>query len=271
MDFVDLSGHLLVICPHFDDACFSIGGFLLKRQPKSVTILSVFSKSQHAPNYRVFYPLTMINDHLRINFLKRTLVEVISMVRKKEDSQFCHQIGAIQSIVPFEDSDLRGCPAYSPIFNRTEIRRDSISRSVLKTIEKWVFSGAFDSILCPLGIGNQVDHLIVVNAILRILETKSPKVKTYFYEDLPYAAFCKLDLIKSLALTRTGSDNALYVDVTNEILLKLALTNIYRSQGQEKAPILKHAKRLFASRNNVSEKGFYERIWSFESFRRKGT
>jgi len=264
MEFPNFFGRLLVICPHFDDACFSIGGFLLKKPFESVTILTIFSKSQHAPNYRLFYPLMITNNHLHLDLLNKTLKEVISKVRKKEDSKFCRQIGAIQSVLPFEDSSLRGCPAYNPIFSRTEIDSDPISGPVFKAIEKWVFSGAFDSILCPMGIGNQVDHLIVLSAIEKLFEIKpSPQVNLFFYEDLPYSDWYELDLISSLACERIFSDSQLFIEITNEILLKQSLMDIYFSQGQEKAPILRHAKRLTSVNNNGIKNGFYERIWRF--------
>ena len=257
-------GRLLVICPHFDDACFSLGGFLLKGPSESVTILTVFSKSQHAPNYKFFYPFLKTNNALSTNPLQRFLIDSISIIRKKEDSEFCHQIGAIQGILPFEDSSARRCPAYNPIFDKTKIDKSTVGNSVFETIEKWVFSGAFDSLLCPLGIGNQVDHLIVLNAMLRMLKTKqTPKLKIYFYEDLPYAAFYELDVIDSLACERIGSNNAEYVDVTKEMVSKQKLIDIYHSQGQKKAPFPQHAKRLFAQSSYNTKMGFYERLWRF--------
>lgn len=265
MENLKFSERLLVICPHFDDACFSLGGFLLKRPSESITILTVFSKSQHAPHYKFFYPLLRTNNTLSLNLLKRMLVKDISIVRRKEDAEFCSQIGAIQSVLPFEDSSARRCPAYNPIFERTEIDKDLLGRSVFKELEKWVFSGAFDSILCPLGIGNQVDHLIVLNAILRMLKTpQSHRVNVFFYEDLPYAAFYEEELINSLAFERIGSKNAEYVDVTKEMAYKQKLIDIYHSQGQKKAPFPEHAMRLFAHRSNIDTKtGFYERLWRF--------
>lgn len=261
----DLSGRMLVICPHFDDACFSVGGFLLKKSLESVTILTVFSKTQQAPNYRFFYPLIKTAYTLHMNFLNRTLVEVISKMRKKEDSQFCRHIGAIQSILPYEDSSIRRCSSINPSYDGDEIDGTIIGKLVFESIKKYVFSEAFDSILCPLGIGNQVDHLIVMNALMRIFNTKQyPELNIFFYEDMPYSYYYYLYKINSLAFARIASNKALYIDVTNEMPLKQKLTDIYRSQGQKKAPILQHAKRLFASRNDdVCKTGFYERIWKF--------
>lgn len=266
MGFHRFPGRLLVICPHFDDACFSVGGFLLKKPSESVTILTVFSKSQHAPQYEFFYPLLRINEHLHLTTLKRTLAESISAVRKKEDSKFCRRIGAVQSFFPFEDSSLRGCIKNKPIPKRTEMDRNNISRSVFENIEKWVFSGAFDTILSPLGIGNQVDHLIVLSSIIKILKREPPpSINFFFYEDLPYAGWYELDLINEWAFERIFSNKAIYINITNEMQLKQELMDIYYSQHQKKKAILKHGKRLFDSGGNKGNKnGYCERIWKFE-------
>ena len=265
LDLPEFSGRLLVISPHFDDACFSVGGVLLKRPSESVTILTVFSKTQQAPNYNFFYPFLKSTYTFHLNFLNRTIVDVISKMRKKEDSQFCRYVGAIQSILPYEDSSIRRCASIYPFYDREEIDGTIIGELVFESIKKYVFSKAFDSILCPLGIGNQIDHLIVLNSLLRILNMKQyPELNVFFYEDMPYAYYYYLYKINSLAFARIASKVALDVDVTNEMAHKQTLMNFYRSQGQKKTPILQHAKRLFASINDdVCKTGFYERIWKF--------
>lgn len=37
-----------MISPHFDDACFSVGGLLLKKTSEEVVILNVFCKGQNS-------------------------------------------------------------------------------------------------------------------------------------------------------------------------------------------------------------------------------
>lgn len=178
---------------------------------------------------------------------------------------FCRAVKASQAVLPFDDSSLRGCNSFNPVFNRTEVEEDNpTSQTILREIEKTCLLGHFDFILCPLAIGNQVDHLIVMNTMLRILETNPYlRKKVLFYEDLPYAGYYNSDSINKIVTTRICSKSAQYIDITGEMSVKLKLMDIYWSQGHKKTPILEHAKNLYGTQNNTNLNDYYERIWSF--------
>ncbi len=214
MELPELNGHLLVICPHFDDACFSVGGLLYKRSFASITILTVFSKSYHAPKNWFSYLAFKFADHCQLTTLKRLIVNLISLQRKKEDFNFCRRIGAIQSTLPFNDSSLRGLPPYCCL-DKCTFSSDPLFSNVVFELQKWIISNKFSSILCPLAVGNQLDHLIVLYAVLSILKNNNhSKINAFFYEDLPYSYFLKLDSISELARNRLNSDKSIYVDIT---------------------------------------------------------
>ena len=119
-------------------------------------------------------------------------------------------------------------------------------KEICDMLKKVITSGAFNIILCPLGIGDQVDHLIVLSALIRILKKKQPpSANVLFYEDLPYSASYELDAISSLAFERIGSNNASYIDVTNEMAFKQKLIGIYTSQGKNSTQILQTYKSTF--------------------------
>ena len=269
MNLPHFSGRTLVICPHPDDACFSTGGLLLKRTSKEVVILTVFSKSRDAPNLKLLKPFFKAIKVLNLNFLRGTVVEVVSKERQKEDRRFCDSLCAVQKILSFKDSSLRGyiqpCFTNEADISARALDKEPIYNAVFRAIEKCVFSGAYTSILCPLAVGDHVDHLIVLKAFLQILKKKrNIPAEVFFYEDLPYASAYKLDFISSLAWKRTGSNTPLFVDITIEMPLKQKLVDIYRSQStrERKERILYHAKRLSMSRDKRDNaEGYFERIW----------
>jgi LmbE family N-acetylglucosaminyl deacetylase len=270
MGLPHFSGRTLVICPHFDDACYSIGGLLLKKTSKEVVILTVFSKSQNAPNSMLLKPFSKANKVLNLNLLRVIIAEYASKERQKEDRRFCDSISAIQNILPFKDSSLRGY--VEPCFtNADDIDKEPIYNAVFRAIEKCVFSGSYTSILCPLAVGDHVDHLTVLKAFLQILKkNRNIPAKVFFYEDLPYVSAYTLDFISSLAWKRTGSNTPLFVDITIEMPLKQKLIDIYRSQpiSEAKLRVLYHARRLFVSRGmRVDVAGYCERFWRLDSFR----
>jgi LmbE family N-acetylglucosaminyl deacetylase len=256
----------LVICPHFDDACFSVGGLLLKKSFDSVTVLTVFSKSSHAPKSRVFYFASKFADNWGINYVKQWVVEFVSLQRKKEDFKFCRKVGATQSVLDFKDSNLRCLRPFSS-FSENEFLKDPTFNQVVYELQKWVISNKFDTILCPLGVGNQVDHLIIFQAVSYIIK-KYPelKIKMFFYEDLPYSVKLELSSISELANKRIGASSTLYVDITDLIETKKSLIDIYASQAAKKEQMMRHAKRLstLADRSRAeSPISFYERLWTF--------
>jgi LmbE family N-acetylglucosaminyl deacetylase len=270
MEMPYFSGRTLVICPHFDDACYSIGGLLLKKTAKEVTILTVFSKSENAPNLKRVQPFLRVNKVLDTNIFKKLVVEVVSKERQKEDQKFCNSLGAVQNILPFSDSLLRGY--LNPCLTNAEnINEEPIYKDVLRAIEKYISSGLYNYVLCPLAVGNHVDHLIVLKAFLQILKRNRDTPEAFFYEDLPYASAYGLDFIDSLARVRTSSNIPLFADITIEMPLKQNLIDLYRSQprSEAKLSVLYHARRLFMSRDmRVDAAGYCERFWRLDTYRK---
>lgn len=261
-----LTGRALVICPHFDDACFSIGGLLLKKTAQEIVILTVFSKSQHAPGFRLSYRFLKTADALNLNLLRKIIVDLISRERQKEDRLFCDTLCAYQEVLSFPDSSLRG---YVNPYGSRNFEQEPLYGAVLGAIEEAIFTGSYDSILCPLAIGDQVDHLIVMKACLQLFRKVScNQTEMLLYEDLPYASGYSLDSLSSLAWQRIGANSPSLVDVSVEMQMKQKLVDIYRSQatGESrcalKNSLLHHARRLSMLRDRKNEAlGYCERIW----------
>ena len=261
-----LQGRVLVICPHFDDACFSVGGLLLQKTFQEVTILTVFSKSKHAPHSKKLYPVIRTINALEASFLTELVAKIVSKERQKEDHRFCGSIGAIQTILPFEDSSMR-LPIGLGVKNDKDAEKEPIYGRVLKSLTKIVSSGRHDLILCPLAVGNQIDHLIVLKALLQIIRNETISTEILFYEDLPYSSNYTLYKISKLAIERIGSSDPINVCITDEMPMKQILCNKYHTQWTAfaKQKILYHNRRLHRPSDSKNKTvGYCERFWRFK-------
>ncbi len=249
----DVSPHALVLSPHFDDACLSLGGFLLKQEFKSLCIVTVFSKSEHAPALKLLVPLRKV-DQLGMNPFRETTRSFVALVRQREDARFCSKIKANQFSLSFSDSSLRGY-AKPNRCKWDSIGSEPIYHNVLEAIQS-ILHASWDMIFCPLAIGNHVDHLIVSHSFLKIV--KETKMKhAFFYEDLPYASNYSLGAIETLVASRIGHSEPVLIDITGSLNEKNKLVSVYKSQDDEKMKksISNHAER-FSSKNM-----FFERVW----------
>jgi LmbE family N-acetylglucosaminyl deacetylase len=252
-----------LLSPHFDDACFSLGGLLSKEEFEDLVILDIFSKSQYGPNIKLLKPYFKIVNVFNLNFFRRTITDHVSEVRRREDQRFCESISAVQRTLFFKDASLRDLVnEYS--YDAESIVNEPIFDNVSNAIEKVVISDDYNSVFCPLAIGNQVDHLIVMKAIKMLRRCRAIHSKVFFYEDLPYASACELSYINSLALERIGNSNSIFIDITTELPRKKELMSIYHSQSMHgcKERISYHAKRLFLlGSNGIRINGYCERLW----------
>jgi hypothetical protein len=271
-----LFGKTLVICPHFDDACFSIGGLLLKKGPSQLSLLTVFSKTQHVAKSGLLKPLWSAIEIVNLGIFRHMIAVVVSSKRQKEDRVFCDRIHASQIILPFRDFSLRRYDSkhtrglQSNVFCLVaNIEKEPVYNAVLKSMEATIFSGSYDCILCPLAVSNHIDHLMVEKAFLQIIkEKRNIKAKIFFYEDLPYLETFNLEYFSFLAQKRVGTTNSLLIDVTSEISLKQNLVDAYKSQyiNEVKPLIVNHAKRLFRlNEENAGASGYCEKIWPYNS------
>lgn len=237
---------------------------MLKKTSKEVTVLTAFSECSYAPNLKLLKPLKGAVKFLNMNSLRGIIAAYVSAERKKEDQRFCDSVLATQRFLPFKDASMRErARHYSTDLDN--VNREPIYGSVFKAIENCASSGAYDSVLCPLAVGNHVDHMIVLKACLQMLEKdKDISAEVFFYEDLPYASTYELDFIRSLALKRTGAREPLFVDITVEMPLKQKLVDIYHSQlgNETKESISHHARRLYMSwEKRTRLTGYCERFW----------
>lgn len=154
---------ITILSPHIDDAAYCL----------ALTI-------SRCVNSKI--PVTVINcftvTNWTIVFVSRDIDEV-SLLRKKEDVNFYNGYPAPVNIVNLELTDAPLRNGYIWQFQPLQPDEQEIVGDLKNFLEKNV-----DSILlCPLGIGNHVDHAICREAVLQLYD----KATVLFFEDLPYA------------------------------------------------------------------------------------
>jgi len=246
-------GTSLIISPHFDDACYSIGGTLIRdKYFDEKIILTIFTKSRYTA-----YNINLDED-------------IISQLREQEDIDFCKAIGAVQICLDYPDASSRN----DEIFCNKHINEcivpyieiiDSISRVLYEIIHFLANNRDLKTIFVPLAVGNHIDHIIAYYSFIRLIkENKLSKMIKYviFYEDLPYASNYDLNGLDFIIRERMDllrrNVESLIIDISDMIDKKLKLMRLYKTQTTDEIlnEIYYHAKRLA-----MSEGQFMERLW----------
>jgi|GEM_PF-2480269 len=155
------TSEIIILSPHSDDALFSLGGFILGQASSSdITIINIFTKSDYC----------VMNEFPKSDSL-------ITSLRIKEDTLFAQIANARLYFLDFFEGPLR---------NKNQIRTEEIISQIVKKINSLILDTT-TQIYFPLGIGDNVDHIITKQAVF-ILSKIFNKIAFWGYEDLPYAA-----------------------------------------------------------------------------------
>jgi LmbE family N-acetylglucosaminyl deacetylase len=159
---------LIVLSPHQDDAGLSLAMTIraAARSGRSVRIVNCFTVSAYAPHS-----------------LARDAAEVGS-VRQKEDREFASRVGPSVEVVDLgmEDAPIRLGRHVSSVRRLKVGARELVDARRIAEALDWVTDG---TVLAPLGLGGHIDHLVALEAAIRLARAGRPVA---FYEDLPYAA-----------------------------------------------------------------------------------
>lgn len=152
-----------ILSPHFDDAAYSLAQTisLLVKKKINITIINCFTITKWA-----------------IVFVSRDVNEV-SLIRKKEDAAFYKLYKAPIDIINLDllDAPLRsGVIFQEKPFGKKEWEAVDMLKNFLE-------NHVSDFLLCPLSIGNHIDHAVCLEAVVQLYKT----IPVLFFEDLPYA------------------------------------------------------------------------------------
>ena len=233
----------MILAPHCDDVPLSLGGTLLEGYfGTDVHVVIVYSKSRYTKDQR--------GD---------ALLEPTTSTRKKEEMLAAISAGYSVSFLDFGEPFVRaGFDTLDDICDeKREPQIDPVWPMVLATIETTLKSHD-GLVLAPLGCGSHVDHRMLNMAFRHILNWTTNCIPA-LYEDLPYAANCDPEVLRSLAKENTpriGDLGRLKLPVPS-IGGKRALLSLYESQMTDEysEAVTKHWLVHRCEHIWVSEKG----------------
>lgn len=229
------SPKIFILSPHIDDAAFGL----------TLTISKLINNK---------IPVTIINCFTVTRwtgvFVSRD-IEVVSRLRKEEDAEFNKLFNSQINIINLDLLD-------APLRNGYIFQNQPFQPNELELIEnlKHLLELHVNSLLlCPLAIGNHIDHSICREAVIRLYK----KFNIIFFEDLPYAQRIGEDQIHRHIHNleeQLGVKFTNYIDnLENSAIDKDQAIRIYKSQLNEEicSEIVGHMDAL---------KG--ERLWGEE-------
>ncbi|MFC7478220.1 PIG-L deacetylase family protein [Dankookia sp. GCM10030260] len=166
----------LALSPHLDDAAFSCGGTLalLARAGWEVTIATAFTRSVPAPG----------GFALACQLDKGLPAEVDYMaLRRAEDAAACKALGARPLWLDFAEAPHRGYDDAQALFAPPRPEDTTLAPLAQALAALLAMSPAL--VLAPQAVGGHVDHVLLVQALRRVLPARMPVL---WWTDFPYAA-----------------------------------------------------------------------------------
>lgn len=163
---------VLIVSPHPDDACFALGGMLLKEKNRHFYIWDIF-------NVQSFSILNEDSDKA----MKRIM---------DEEKCFLYKVQGVGIIEDIKEASLRGYDSLKrilfndkkPIYDKEENKE--IYNRLARRIKEIITEINPKRVYLPMGVGGHIDHLIVRDAVISVIEG-FPNIEFYFYEEMPYS------------------------------------------------------------------------------------
>jgi LmbE family N-acetylglucosaminyl deacetylase len=161
---------VVVLSPHRDDACLSLGG-LIKAIGHGV-VINLFTRSLTIAQA----PVSEVSE------------EMVERIREEEDRKFIEHCNLERHEFRLPEPPLEGRYEFDASYIETDVERLTpplISKLTqigeLQAREKAI-------LFCPCGIGGHVNHLATLETVLRNSGALARSYELMFYEDLPYAS-----------------------------------------------------------------------------------
>jgi LmbE family N-acetylglucosaminyl deacetylase len=168
----------IYISPHFDDAVLSCGGLIWEQTHTGIPV-EIWTICAGSPPPG---PLSPFAQAIHDSWNTGTAEETVAL-RRIEDQNSCRRVGAQVVHFPVSDCIYRrsrtGSLLYAQgIFGGLNPRDESVIEEVVSLLSARI--NQYDVLVCPLGIGAHVDHLIVRAALERLNRP------LWYYADIPY-------------------------------------------------------------------------------------
>jgi LmbE family N-acetylglucosaminyl deacetylase len=229
---------VVALSPHPDDVAFSAAGVVTAlAEVAPVAVVTVFTGNVWAPNLPAD---------------ERT-PERVSPLREREDAAYCRAAGCERLGLGFDDAGLRG---YDDLSERLEARPEdaAVAARVAEVLAPLL--RPCTTLLCPLALGEHVDHRIVRDAVLG--PARRLGLPVLFYEDLPYARHLEEAEIDAGRRRVAPEAGAVVVPLSGAAWeRKVRQVSLYRSQlrPEDLDDLEAHARRT------AGGAGRAERVW----------
>jgi len=233
---------VVVLSPHFDDGCYSLGTFLAA--VGRGTLINIFTQGRH----------------LRRRWVREQLSQAdIVAIRNFEDQIFARRCGLERLDLGCEEPALRG----RQVRDLTKVEDDveQITSPLLHCLAGVAagFTGRQRGFLfAPLGVGFHCNHRAVTEVVLRHLGAISPRFDVMLYEDQPYSSSL-WNRVKAIARIgrRLNTGFAARYMLARPWPEKRALISLYSSQLRNMPSRLRFWPRA------VGSSGPHEAFWTF--------
>lgn len=237
---------VLIVSPHCDDACFSLGGSILKNMGENIVIWSVFTEQNYTilPEGEEAAKQRILKEEY--SFIKESRVFLI--IEGLPDA-YLREYKKLSDILLADFKLEELCETERNMFNRVVVGFENILKEV-----KPRYVGL------PIGCGAHIDHLLVREAGMKVWRNSEKSIQIFFYEELPYSlnakwrddALCKL-------IVENRNVTPYFLRIDEFVDKKYNLINLYKSQIKER-----DSKKIIDYAKTLEPGGAYERIWVLE-------
>ena len=241
------SGRNIFLSPHFDDICFSLGA--LVNRVRSGLLVNIFTHGNFvAPRGDGAAPLTPAE---------------VRAIRSSEDSRFAEAVGLAFVDLGLEEPSLRGRGSRDLRGLADDLGQALEPVHALLASEFESASGQAVNIFCPAGIGNHVNHVVMMKLMTAQLDRLKEDARVFFYEDLPYSASAgarRRGLSRLIASAPGYKAVRIVSDIAEQTEQKLRLMGCYPTQIH---PFPKDLRRF-----SLSTRAFaapHEALWEFRA------
>lgn len=237
--------NIVILSPHADDASFSLGGSLWKyRNRANIHIINIFTRQ----DFTIYWKLYA--ESREKNFVHHEERMAWKLLNIKDGKMLGLKDAPMRE--KYKDQVI-----LSEEFDSSKIisNEQKLYQQLTTSIGEIIKNINPSIILCPLGIGKHVDHILVRDACIEAVKDYR---RLSFYEEMPYViSFNRETVIKEVEEKVKRKLVSRKIDITSSVEMKLKVLNIYKSQ-------IKSFQAKAMVQHSYQSSSCFENIWRVE-------